>query len=165
MYNSIDMKKVVSFRNALIVGSILILSFFIISNRFRYYEDLQIALLDVNTAFTNLIAAFCLMYAAYSSSYNRRIMIAWTVLAAGQFAFAFGDIAWAIFEINISEVPFPSLADLFYLAFYPIFAIGILLLPREPLKFSETVKVLLDMGIVLIASSVIFWIFINYPNS
>jgi signal transduction histidine kinase len=164
MYNSIDMKKVVTFRNALIVGSILILSFLIISNRLRYYEGLQIALLDVNTAFANLLAASCLTYAAYSSSYNRRIRIAWTVLAVGQFAFAFGDIAWAILEINMREVPFPSLADLFYLAFYPIFAIGILLLPREPLKFSETIKVLLDMGIILIASAVIFWILLIVPT-
>lgn len=164
MSDFIDSKKSITLRNALIVGGLLLFSFFLISSRLRYNEDLRVALLDAHTALSNLLAALCLSYAAYNSRYNKKIMLAWTVLAIAQFSFAFGDITWAILEINMHEVPFPSIADWLYLAFYPIFAVGIFLLPREPLKFSETIKVLLDMGIVIIASSIIFWILLISPT-
>ena len=105
-----------------------------------------------------------MIYAAYNSRHSGNIKFAWTVLAAAQLTWTIGDTIWAILEISLHEVPWPSLADWPWLAFYPIFIAGILLLPREPLRFSEKLKVLLDMGIVIIASSIIFWVLLIAPT-
>lgn len=164
MGDYIDKKRVISFRSALIVGVILVLIFLGISNFLKNYETLRVDLLDVLSASTNFLATLCLIYAAYSSRQNKKIRSAWIVLAVAQLSFAIGDTIWSILEISTNEVPFPSLADWPYLAFYPLFAIGILLLPREPLKFAEKLKVLLDTGIVVIASLIIFWVLLIAPT-
>ena len=48
--------------------------------------------------------------------------------------------------------------------YYPIFALGILLLPRVPLNTSEKLKVFLDTGIVMIASVILFWVLLIAPT-
>ena len=56
------------------------------------------------------------------------------------------------------------MADGWFLAQYPIFAIGILLLPRVPLTSSEKLKVFLDTGIVMIAAVILFWVLLIAPT-
>ncbi|MGD0954018.1 MAG: histidine kinase, partial [Methanotrichaceae archaeon] len=58
----------------------------------------------------------------------------------------------------------PFVADGWFLAQYPIFAIGILLLPRVPLTSSEKLKVFLDTGIVMIAAVILFWVLLIAPT-
>lgn len=164
MSDSINIKKVITFRNALIVGAILVFSHLLISDLPGSSEDFRAGSSDVIAVITNLFATICLIYGAYASGYNRNIRIAWTVLAVGQLTWTIGDIIWSILEISLHEVPFPSLADWPYLAFFPIFATGILLLPRAPLTYGEKLKVLLDVGIVIIASTIIFWVLLIAPT-
>ena len=78
--------------------------------------------------------------------------------------YAVGDIIWAILELGIHEKVFPSIADFFYLMFYPLFAIGIYYLPRFSITRSEKLKIFLDMGIIIITVGVIFWTFIINPT-
>ena len=75
-----------------------------------------------------------------------------------------GDLAWMIIESKMHQSPFPSIADAGFLGFYPLFALGILILPKEPLNSNEKFKVLLDTGIVMIASAIIFWIQLIAPT-
>lgn len=164
MSDSINIKKVITFRNALIVGAILVFSHLLISDLPGSSEDFRAGSSDVIAVIANLFATICLIYGAYASGYNRNIRIAWTVLAVGQLTWTIGDIIWSILEISLHEVPFPSLADWPYLAFFPIFATGILLLPRAPLTYGEKLKVLLDVGIVIIASTMIFWVLLIAPT-
>src|SRR5215831_18094318 len=51
----------------------------------------------------------------------------WLLMAAGQALFVAGDLLWNWYEV-IGEDPFPSLADVLYLAGYPFIAVGLLLL-------------------------------------
>jgi diguanylate cyclase len=56
---------------------------------------------------------------------------AWYLLAAGQLCFTVGDAILYAYEWALRvEAPFPSVADAFYLVFYPLLAIGLLLLVR-----------------------------------
>ena len=50
-------------------------------------------------------------------------------MAAGQALFVAGDLMWNYYEA-IGEEPFPSVADVLYLAGYPFIALG--LLPADP---------------------------------
>ena len=45
----------------------------------------------------------------------RRSLLAWSI----------GDIAWSTYDAVGKEVPYPSVADGFYVAGYPLFAAGL----------------------------------------
>jgi hypothetical protein len=85
------------------------------------------------------------------------------VLAAAQIANTFGDAAWSVIEVGLHQNPFPSVADVGYLMFYPLFAIGVYLLPKVPLSPREQLKILLDAAIVIVSAALVFWVFLIAP--
>ena len=164
MSNSLDRKQVDFFRIALMGAIILVISFAAISYFLKDNEQLRVATLDAFTPIADLLATLCLFYGAYSSDYDKNIRRAWSVIAIAQGFYTIGDIIWWILEVGLHESPFPSLADGSYLSYYPLFALGILLLPKVPLTSSEKLKVLLDTGIVMIASIILFWVLLIAPT-
>ena len=50
----------------------------------------------------------------------------WILMAFGQALFVAGDLLWNWYEV-IGEDPFPSMADVLYLAGYPFIALGLLM--------------------------------------
>jgi PAS domain S-box-containing protein len=113
----------------------------------------------------NGLAAICLLFAAFRSEiYGRRVRLAWTFLFMGQLSFMLGDITWAALELVLHQELIASVADVFYLLYYPLFAIGILLLPAVPLTHKESHKLLLDTGIVMISAILVFWAFLIVPT-
>ena len=85
-------------------------------------------------------------------------------LALGLISHTLGDIIWTVHEVVLHQSPFLSLADGPFLVQYPLFIIGILLLPSISLTSSERLKVMLDEGIVVIASVMIFWVLLIAPT-
>lgn len=52
---------------------------------------------------------------------------AWLLIGIGASMYAVGDAVWTVVEVGLKqEVPYPGLPDLFYLAEYPLFAVGIM---------------------------------------
>lgn len=98
-------------------------------------------------------------YIHYRQSYR-----GWLLLAIGQFMFFLGDFTWSIFELGMGLEPYPSIADLFYLVYYPLFAIGIFMLPKNPFSQIRQFKTVLDISIIILSSGLIFWIFLISPN-
>ena len=49
----------------------------------------------------------------------------WYLFAAGQAASVLGDVVWEIYFYVLHQEPYPSLADVFYLASYPLLAAGL----------------------------------------
>ncbi|HNX09582.1 MAG TPA: ATP-binding protein, partial [Methanothrix sp.] len=76
---------------------------------------------------------------------------------------ALGETIWSVIEVIFHEDPFPSLADIGYLAFYPIFAAGIFLMPEEPISPREKHKILLDAAIVIVSAALVFWVYLIGP--
>lgn len=124
---------------------------------------LRIISSDLIAPLINLFAAFCLFYAAKRSAYNKRIQLAWTILALAQLSYAIGDVIWAFIEVGLGQQPFPSVADVFYVIYYPLFAIGIFFLPRISGSRKELLNTFLDMLIVFISFTLIFWTFLIAP--
>ena len=151
-------KDVISFRNAAIIGTIILIAYIILS--FISYNDpnLRIALSDIISPVTGILAVLGLFYAANrSESHGKRVYFAWILIAFAQLLYTLGDTMWAFMEIFLHVSPFPSSADTLYLLYYILFAIGILLLMR-PLGTPEKMyKTILDSAIVIISASLIFW--------
>jgi hypothetical protein len=156
-------KSIISFNMALMLAFIFALSS--ISFSILLKDELQTAASDVLAILVDSLAALALFYAARrSSAYGRQVRMAWTIFAFALVAHTLGDIAWAYTEIVLDQPPFPSMADWLFLIQYPLFIAGILLLPTQSLTSSERLKVMLDEGIVIIASVIIFWVVLIAPT-
>lgn len=113
----------------------------------------------------NGVMGLCLLYAAWQSiKVNRRIFLAWLMMALGQLSFAIADGLWAWFETALQISPFPSIADILWLMTYVFFTAGILLLPSVVITLRERTKMMLDIAIVIVTSSLFFWSFILEPT-
>jgi PAS domain S-box-containing protein len=81
----------------------------------------------------------------------------WWLLAAGQLAFAAGDMATSASSTPLAATTFPSIPEFFYLAAYPVATLGFaLLVVRRPLGAGWTV--LLDGGILTVGVALMVWV-------
>jgi signal transduction histidine kinase len=83
----------------------------------------------------------------------------WYLFAAGFLCEIAGDAVFAVYEVGLDrEPPLPSLADVFYLAGYPMIVLAIVLILRE-LGGHTSRAALLDTAIVAVAIATVQWIF------
>jgi hypothetical protein len=156
-------KQIISFRSALILAVFFALTSVAFSILLR--GELRTATGDGLAVLVDSLAALALFYAAQRSIiYGRQVRLAWTVLTLGLIIHTLGDILWMITEVILHQSPLFSLADGPFLAQFPIYITGILLLPSISLTSSERLKVMLDEGIVVIASVMIFWVLLIAPT-
>jgi len=152
-------KLVISFRRALALAVVIVLIFVANSVLLKNDENLRTLTSDVLTALFDFVATLGLIYGAYYSSvFGKRVRTAWVFIALAQLSFTFGDVIWGYYEAILNQSPLVSPADGPFLACYLLFFIGILLLPTSPLNRSERLKMLLDTGIIVIASALVFWV-------
>jgi diguanylate cyclase (GGDEF)-like protein len=121
-------------------------------------DAIRAQFLDFSSILFNLLATSALYLAARRSrQISKRLFVAWGFLALAQLSFTLGDVFWAVIEVKLSSNPYSSVADAFYLIFYPLFFIGILSFSIQRSKWFNYSKSLLEAGIVLVAASVGFW--------
>lgn len=121
----------------------------------------RIIFADVIAPVADLLASAVLFIAAKQSAvHSKRLAIAWGMIGLALFTYALGDIIWGILEVVLYERPFPSLADVFYLAFYPLLLAGVFLLPEKHLTRGERINQVLDVAIVMLAAVLGFWNFL-----
>ena len=98
----------------------------------------------------------------YASNLKDRFARIWVYLTAGLFVWLLGEITWTVYALALSvTVPYPSIADLFWIAgYFPLaFALYRYLVPFKealPLK-----KILTATGIGLLADLGVFAILIG----
>lgn len=90
---------------------------------------------------------------------RERGRFAWAFLTLALIANALGDVVWWVIVATRGELPVPSIADPIYLAFYPLFAIGLVLLPTSPHRPGERLRLAIDMASALLAGVLVFWVF------
>ena len=91
-----------------------------------------------------------------------RAASAWYLIAAGQLLFVAGDVIWGVFEFALSIEPFPSVADVLYLAGYPVLAAGLLRLVRVHLRGGD-LGALIDATIITVGAGLLAWVFLIDP--
>jgi putative nucleotidyltransferase with HDIG domain len=125
--------------------------------------SLKLVLSDVLPPTADLVVAAVLFIASRKyTRYSSRLTLGWTFLALSMVVYAVGDLIWLVFEIILKTAPFPSIADVFYLAYYPVTIIGIFLLLDRPTR-GELVKRGLDISIVMVAAILGVWNFLLAP--
>ncbi|MEV6852084.1 EAL domain-containing protein, partial [Actinoplanes sp. NPDC051411] len=82
----------------------------------------------------------------------------WYCFAAGQLMSVFGDFIYDFYADVLHQSPYPSIADVFYLASYPVTFAGLVLLARR-----RTLADLLNAAIVATGLGLAFWIFVLHP--
>ncbi len=87
----------------------------------------------------------------------------WYLLALGQGLFVAGDVlAYNYGRLFGGPLPFPSIADVFHLAFYPCLVAGMLLLIHERKESRERAG-LIDALIVTVALATLLWVYLIAP--
>ena len=107
-------------------------------------------------------SAGCAVAAARSEGHRRR---AWVCLSAGTGAWAAGQAVWSFYEVVLGrEVPFPSLADVGFLAFPLVAGVGLLIWSgaqgHEALARGRDV---MDGAIIAVSLLVLSWVTVMAP--
>jgi diguanylate cyclase (GGDEF)-like protein/PAS domain S-box-containing protein len=87
----------------------------------------------------------------------------WLLLAAGNFAFAAGQATQIILiQLLDEEIPFPSIADGFYLAAYPLYAAGLLGFVHWRTSWRDRAS-LVDALTLTVGLALLSWLFLIDP--
>jgi two-component system, sensor histidine kinase PdtaS len=155
---AINKKRFTSFQALTVFFAIVLLVNVIIvitGNNGHYitvFEDLAFFIL-------NIIVIIILSFVAKKSSkYGRRAFISWTLIAMSQLVTILGNILWTILYAELNKSPFPSIADILYLSYYPLLILGILYLPVARIQEIKKYQILLDTGIMIISASLLLWV-------
>jgi len=158
-------KPLISVKNIFIIALIIVIFSILTTILLGYDSTLKTYFGDLFPIVIELLVVLTLVYATLrSANYGKRVQIAWLFITLAFSFYTVGDMIWAVLELGIHQRPFPSVADVFYLIFYPLFAIGIYYLTKFSFTKSEKLKIFLDMGIIVITVGLIFWTFIIIPT-
>jgi diguanylate cyclase (GGDEF)-like protein len=159
------------FRGGLIFTGILMA--LQISVYFVLQDEASLAAInDISAIFSSLAATIGMAYgAACSYRLDRRLGNAWRLFALAMLMWTIGDVIWAFYDLGAGEVPYPSIADPFYLSTYVFFFIGILKYPRlyhanpqaQSVEAADAEWIWLDIFIIIFSATGIFWNFLIGP--
>ena len=84
----------------------------------------------------------------------------WRLSALGQLLFVAGDVLWVLYARVWHINPWPSWADVLYLAGYPVLGAGLWLLLRSRTS-ARRLPAFLDAAIVSTAMGVLAWVYLH----
>jgi len=131
---------------------------------FRFDPDLENALSSLGLIVINFLVAVIGFVIFRQKSFDNRICRGWLFLGLAAISNAIAECLWFYYDMVLGVSPFPSLADFFYLLFYPLTLTGVLLLPYKRVKRMEYYTYLFDLSIVMVTLVMIFWYFILVPT-
>nr|WP_319374618.1 PAS domain S-box protein [uncultured Methanobacterium sp.] len=157
--------QLLSFKNAYCISIIIVISFTVISLFLQDQSTIKTIFGDLSSPLIEILVIASLFYTAYRSSrQGKHMQIAWALLGVALLCYATGDVIWGVLELGYNQNPFPSVADIFYLLFYPFFVMGVYFFPREHFNRLEELKIILEIGIMILTVGLILWIFLIEPN-
>ncbi|MEJ5244147.1 MAG: PAS domain S-box protein [Bacteroidota bacterium] len=118
---------------------------------------------NIATIGGSIFAIFMILFALKASAKKFDHYRFWLLLV---FAFLFnlaGEAIYNYLEIISHQTPFPSIADPFYLAFYPIILIAMFLFPSGKHSTHRKYIIIIEMLVVLLSSLMIFTEFLFGP--
>lgn len=129
-----------------------------------YNPTVEVWISSLGLVLLNLLVFTFGMYLAFSQVCDPNLRRGWFFLALAFLSSGIGEGLWGVFSNVLHIEPFPSLADIFYLLYYPLILIGVLSFPFVPIRRREQIILWLDLTIVMIASAMLLWFFIVSPN-
>jgi diguanylate cyclase (GGDEF)-like protein/PAS domain S-box-containing protein len=114
---------------------------------------------DIGTAVAALAAARACWVAAAKTV--GRLRLVWTLVGLSAFCWGSGQVIWSWYElIQRTEVPFPSAADIGFLAAVPFAVAGMLMFPRGGWSAAGRIRALVDGVIIALAALMTSWVFV-----
>ncbi len=102
-------------------------------------------------------------FVAYRATHDqKRMQSAWLLFALGLVMYSIGETAWLIMSRVFEAIPFPSIADLFYLVYYLPFFAGVYLITPKARK-QQLLHLAFDLTIIMIGCGLLFWKFLFGP--
>lgn len=87
-----------------------------------------------------------------------RARIAWTLIGAGVGCWGIGEIVWVVQGSITGEIPYPGIADFFYVAGYPLIFAGVVFLPYlRPGRF-ERIRLAIDATAGTVSLAAVMWV-------
>jgi two-component system, cell cycle response regulator len=139
---------------ALIIGAALIAVFFILQK----WDDAGTAT-DVYYAAVSLLSTSSIV--AGIAVHRPARPLPWILIAVGQFSYTCGDVAYMVLAAH-GRYDFPSLADAFYLAQFPLVtgALVVIIRRRTPGWHAPTWN---DAAVLGTAATLVWWIYVIAP--
>jgi diguanylate cyclase (GGDEF)-like protein len=106
------------------------------------------------------VAAWC---ASRRSKAEPRTASAWRWIAGALASVTAGFVAAEIYAAY-GLAPFPSVVDVFFIASYPLFVIGLLRFPTRPQSRRGHVTVALDVTVVVLGGAAVIWYLVLGPT-
>jgi two-component sensor histidine kinase len=155
---------VISFKKALILAFIIAIVYAMTLFILKDGSILKTTFNEFSSALINLMAAISLIYAAkLSAVYGRRVYVAWGLIAAAQLFDAINDIFLGLFNIGLHQTAPSLMINLFFLAYFILFALGIYLFPRTEIIQKRWHKLSIDVSILFITVFMVSWTFFIMP--
>ena len=98
-----------------------------------------------------------------SRTHDPRTRRAWAFVGLACASYGAGAIAWTWFELVLHENPFPSIADIGFLGFYPLMVAALLSFPTAARSRSERIRFWLDLAMIVLAGGTVVWHFVIGP--
>ncbi len=112
----------------------------------------------------SIAAAGFAWWASRAVTNSRRVCVAWRLIALGCASWAAGECTWYYLEVIRHSQPFPSVADGFYLLFYPLMFAGLATMPVGRPRRGERVTFALDAATIMIATVMAVWYLVVGPT-
>jgi diguanylate cyclase (GGDEF)-like protein/PAS domain S-box-containing protein len=109
-----------------------------------------------------ILVALLAWRASTSHGLSREARRAWIWLGVAYLAFWLGDALYFYYDL-VNEVPYPSLADAAYLAYYPLLLVGLVSFPRVLRSGAERLRFALDAATVALGGAMVVWYFVLGP--
>ncbi|HEU5448592.1 MAG TPA: GGDEF domain-containing protein [Acidimicrobiia bacterium] len=119
---------------------------------------------DLGPALLGLVATLTALRVASRPGIDRPTQRAWRRLAIAFGCWWAGDVIWFVYEVVLGQDPFPSLADIGYLAFYPCAAWALLSFPSPTRRRSDWTKLGLDAATVVLCAGMGIWYLVVGPT-
>lgn len=124
-----------------------------------------ILIADLLSFTPSLLAIVVSWRVAAQKSLNASLRRAWLLFGMSFLTFLLGNVIWTYLEVVLQTEPFPSLADVFYIAGYPLTLWGLLSLPSAPQSRRAHATFWLDLLSVLTAAIMFVGHFIIVPTA
>jgi PAS domain S-box-containing protein len=130
---------------------------FTISIVFRLGGDtVTVAVDDIGEGVAAGIAAVCCGLAARRSA--GRLRVAWVLLGTSAGSWCLGEALWSLYEVGFGNaLPYPSAADIGFVAAIPLSVAGILAFSHTPRGTSTGLRLWLEGSIVALALLFVAW--------
>lgn len=103
------------------------------------------------------IASVLAFRVARTRSFTVQVRRAWLLIGIGLVAYLIGNLLQFYYETVLHTAPYPTFADVAYLAFYPLLLAGILQFPRRRFQGFAIARLALDAAATIVAGAAIVW--------